>query len=127
MVARIMANAVREAGDGGFVGHVGGDDFVFVVPLEKAESICKTITSNFTVIAAELFGEEEKALGYYVAKDRKEQVQQIPLLGIAIAVVPTDTPQMTHAGRVAEVAAELKKFAKKSPGSTYVIDRRRGG
>lgn len=126
MVARIMANAVREAGEGGFVGHVGGDDFVFIVPREKAESICKTITDNFTEIAAELFGEEEKARGYYLAKDRKEQVQQIPLLGIAIAVVPTDAPHMTHAGRVAEVAAELKKFAKKSAGSTYVIDRRRG-
>jgi diguanylate cyclase (GGDEF)-like protein len=125
MVARITANAVRESGDEGFVGHVGGDDFVFIVPFEKAENICKMIISNFTVIASELFGEEEKARGYYVARDRKEQEQRIPLLGVAIAVVPTDTPQMTHAGRVAEVAAELKKFAKKSSTSTYAIDRRR--
>ena len=124
MVARIMENAVRDAG-GGFAGHAGGDDFVFVVPLDTAEEICKTITANFTVAATEIFSEEEKLLGTYVARDRKGREQQVPLLGIAIAVVPTDTPQMTHAGRVAAAAEELRKFAERSPGSTYVIDRRK--
>jgi hypothetical protein len=32
---------------------------------------------------------------------------------------------MQHAAKVVEVAAELKKLAKKSPESCYVIDRRR--
>jgi len=34
-------------------------------------------------------------------------------------------PLMQHAGKVAEVAAELKKLAKKSNKSHYVVDRRR--
>jgi diguanylate cyclase (GGDEF)-like protein len=125
MVARIMANAVREAGAGGFSGHIGGDDFVFIVALEKAESVCKTIINHFTIIVSDLFGEEEKGKGYYVAKDRQGNEQKIPLLGIAIAIVPMNTPKMTHCGKVAEVAAEMKKCAKKSNESCYVIDRRR--
>jgi len=124
MVARIMANAVREAGPGGFSGHVGGDDFVFIVSLGKAETVCKTIIDHFKVIVSDLFGEEEKERGYYCAKDRQGNEQEIPLLGIALAIVPMNAPKMTHCGIVSEVAAELKKLAKKSGESCYVIDRR---
>ncbi len=125
MVARIMSNTVKESMEGGFVGHIGGDDFVFIVPLVHVELVCKTIIANFNIIAMDMFGEEDKARGFYVAKDRKGEAQKIPLLGISIAVVPTDNPLMQHAGKVVEVAAELKKMAKKSSVSCYVIDRRR--
>jgi len=125
MVARIMSNTVRESKLGGFVGHIGGDDFVFIVPLDQAEPVCKTVISNFNVIESDLFGEEDKARGYYVAKDRKGQEQKFPLLGISIAVVPMNNPNVQHTGKVAEIAAELKKVAKKSPESCYVFDRRK--
>jgi diguanylate cyclase (GGDEF)-like protein len=125
MVGRIMMNTVKESREGGFVGHVGGDDFVFIVPMAEAETLCRAIIANFGVIASDLFDEEEKATGYYLARDRKGKLQKVPLLGISIAVVPTDNPLMQHAGKVAEVAADLKKVAKKSKESCYVIDRRR--
>ncbi|HUJ19123.1 MAG TPA: diguanylate cyclase [Nitrospirota bacterium] len=125
MVARVMSNTVKESMDNGFVGHIGGDDFVFIVPLENAEPVCKTIIANFNVILSDLFGEEEKSRGYYLAKDRKGEVQKIPLIGISIAVVPTNNSAIQHAGKIAEVAAELKKLAKKSQESCYVIDRRK--
>ncbi|MBI5633509.1 MAG: diguanylate cyclase [Nitrospirae bacterium] len=125
MVARIMANSVREAGSGGFCGHIGGDDFVFIVNVEKAESVCQMIIDHFRIIVSDLFGEEEKTRGFYRAKDRLGNEQEIPLLGIAIAVVPMNTPKMTHFGKVAEVSAEMKKYAKKSGESCYVVDRRR--
>jgi hypothetical protein len=50
----------------------------------------------------------------------------VPLLGISIAIVPTDDPQILHAGKVAEIAAELKKLAKKQSESCYVVHRRKG-
>jgi GGDEF domain-containing protein len=125
MVGRIMSNTVKETKDGGFVGHIGGDDFVFIVPFEVVEQICKTIIASFNIIVSDLFGDEDKARGHYLAKDRSGVIQKTPLLGISIAVVPTDSPLMQHAAKVVEVAAELKKVAKKSPESCYVIDRRR--
>jgi len=124
MVARIMSNAVKDAG-GGFAGHIGGDDFVFIVSFDRAEPVCKTIITNFNIIVSDLFADEDKAKGHYVAKDRKGHEQEFPLLGIAISVVPTDSPKLQHYGKVAEVAAELKKIAKKSLESCYIIDRRR--
>lgn len=125
MLARIMSNAVKESKGEGFVGHIGGDDFVFIVPFENTEQVCKTIIDNFNIIVSDLFGEEDKHRGYYIANDRKGEVQKIPLLGISIAVVPTDNPSILHAGQVVEIATELKKLAKKSNKSCYVINRRK--
>jgi len=125
MVARIMSNTVKESKEGGFVGHIGGDDFVFIVPLAHVEQVCTTLIANFGIIVSDLFNEDDKTRGFYLALDRKGETYKVPLLGIAIAVVPTDTPKVQHYGKVAEVAAELKKLAKKSSTSTYVIDKRR--
>jgi diguanylate cyclase (GGDEF)-like protein len=124
MLARIMSNAVKETG-GGFAGHIGGDDFVFIVPMERVETVCTTIINNFSSIALDLFDEREKENGYYVGLNRKGQEERFPLLSIAIAVVPTDTPKIKHCGKVAEMAAELKKLAKKSDKSCYVVDQRK--
>lgn len=125
MVARIMSNTVREHQDGGFVGHIGGDDFVFITSRANAETVCQAILDRFSIIVSDLFGDEDKERGYYTARDRKGDLQQIPLLGISIAVVPMDNPLICHTAKVSEVAAELKKLAKKSQKSCYVMDRRR--
>ncbi len=123
MLGRIMYNTVKDSG-GGFCGHIGGDDFVFIVPEQHAEPVSANIINNFTAIIADLFDDEEKSNGFYVGINRQGITENIPLLGISIAIVPTSAPAMQHAGKVAEVAAELKKLAKQSERSCYVTDRR---
>lgn len=124
MLARIIFNAVRDAG-GGFCGHIGGDDFVCIVASKQAEPVCQTIVTYFDQIVLDLFDEETKQKGYYTGTSRKGNIEHIPLLAVSIAVVPMDSPKLQHYAKVAEVAAELKKFAKESVTSRYVIDCRR--
>jgi len=124
MLGRLMSNAVKETG-GGFAGHIGGDDFVFIVPLERAETVCSTIIDNFTTIALDLFDDRDRGNGYYIALNRKGQQEHFPLLSIAISIVPTDQAKIHHCGKVVEMAAELKIIAKKSGKSCYVLDKRK--
>lgn len=124
MTARIMFNAVRDSGSG-FCGHIGGDDFVCIVPKDRVDGVCQTITSHFDLIVLDLFDGETQKRGYYSGFNRKGESEDIPLLSVSIAVVPMDLPKLKHAAKVAEVAAELKKIAKESVGSSYVIDQRR--
>jgi GGDEF domain-containing protein len=123
MLARIMFNAVRDSG-GGFCGHIGGDDFVFILPCELAEAVSQTIIDFFDRIAMDLFDEDTRARGYYDGTNRRGEEERIPLLSLSIAVVPLRASRIRHAARVAEIAAELKRVAKESAGSSYVIDRR---
>lgn len=124
MLSRIMFNAVRDSG-GGFCGHIGGDDFVFILPIDHAEPVCETIIGYFDRIVQDLFDEDTKEQGFYYGTNRKGEQEQIPLLSLSIAVIPMNSPKILHSAKVAEVAAELKKLAKDSGGSRCVVDNRR--
>ncbi|HEU0265192.1 MAG TPA: diguanylate cyclase [Geobacterales bacterium] len=123
MLGRVIFNTVRESG-GGFTGHIGGDDFVFIVPTERAEEVSRLVIDRFMAVVAELFDQETLDRGYFVGCNRRGEVEHIPLLALAVGVVPVDRPTITHAGKVAEVAAELKKEAKRREGSFCLVDRR---
>ncbi len=125
MLARIISNAVKESKEGGFSGHIGGDDFVFIVSGKEAEAVSQLVIDRFSMIVVNLFDKEAQARGYYISKDRQGRRQRIPLLGIAIAIVPTSNTAIQHYGEVAARAAELKKEAKASKASCYVIDCRK--
>lgn len=123
MTARIMFNTVHDAG-GGFCGHIGGDDFVCIVPLDQTEAVCQTIITHFDMIVLDLFDDETKRRGYYYGTNRKGEKENIPLLSVSIGVVPMNMPKLSHAAKVSEVAAELKKLAKDSNHSHFVVDKR---
>lgn len=123
MLGRIIFNAVRDSG-GGFCGHIGGDDYVFIIPIERADHVCQTVIEHFDHIVLDLFDDDVRQLGYYVGINRRYEEEKIPLLGVSIAVINMAAPRIEHSANVAEVAAELKKQAKQSGKSCYLIDRR---
>ncbi|MGQ9499388.1 MAG: diguanylate cyclase domain-containing protein [Dissulfurimicrobium sp.] len=125
MVARVLVNVVREvAGAEGFVGHVGGDDFVFSAPCELIETICKKIIENFSALIPLFLNEKDIEAGCFSGVDRKGNKQSFPLTSLSIGVVRCMPGRYRHYGEVAEVAAQLKHKVKSIPGSAYLIDRR---
>src|SRR5918999_1988282 len=124
--ARIIQDAVAEfAGSDGFVGHVGGDDFVAVVPPETAEDICKRIVARFDGDIHEFYEREDIQRGYIEVEDRKGVMQKLPLAGISVGIATTDVRRFEHYGEAVAVATEMKQFAKREAGSSYAIDRRK--
>lgn len=125
MVARILVNTVQEiAGHRGFVGHVGGDDFVFVTPTECVERVCQKVLLNFDALIRLFLDEEDIEHGCFLSEDRQGNKQTFPLTSLSIAVVPCVANRYRHYGEVAATAAQLKKKVKSMPGSNYLIDRR---
>jgi len=95
MLARIMFNAVRDAG-GGFCGHIGGDDFVCIPALDQAEQVCQTIINHFDHIVLDFFDEETKLRGYFIGSNRKGEIEQVPLLSLSIAIIPPFRTSSIH-------------------------------
>ncbi len=125
MVSRILVNVIQEhAGPDGFVGHIGGDDFVFMVPLDKAETICSEVLTNFSALIPLFLDESDLEAGYFVSKDRQGKTRTFPLTSLSIAVVPCEPGRYSHYGEVASVAAALKKKVKALEGNNFLIDRR---
>lgn len=125
MTARVIVNSIRAfMGVNTFVGHVGGDDFVFIVPPDKAESACQMVITNFDSIVPHFYDEEDRARGAIHSIDRQGQAQIFPLMAISIAVVLNRAGRLKHFGEASQIAMNLKKEAKKNPASCYVLDKR---
>ena len=126
MVSRILVNVIQEhAGPGGFIGHIGGDDFVFMVPLEKAETVCQEVLTNFNALIPLFLDEKDLEAGCFVSTDRQGNVRSFPLTSLSIAVVPCHPGHYSHYGEVASTAASLKKKVKALEGSNFLVDRRK--
>jgi GGDEF domain-containing protein len=127
ILSRILHAVVRGiAEERGFVGHIGGDDFIFVVPLDAHPEICTEILSVFDTLVPLQYSEQDRRAGYFFGKDRRGQLHRVPLMTLSIGVVTNANRIFTHPAQVSELATEMKSYAKTLPGSVYVVDRRRG-
>jgi diguanylate cyclase (GGDEF)-like protein len=124
LTSRILRDVVRSLAPGGFVGHIGGDDFIFNVPLEKLEMCCDEVIQLFDELIPYQYTAEDRRAGYFLGKDRRGTVHRIPLMTLSIGVVTNLIQRFSHTAQVSELAAEMKTYAKSIPGSVYVVDRR---
>jgi len=125
MSARVIVNTIRGfQGVRSFVGHVGGDDFVFIVPAEIAEEACKRVVEAFDAIVPHFYDADDRDRECIISTDRQGEVRTFPLMAISIAVVFNTDGRLKHYGEASAIAMGLKKKAKENPKSSYVLDRR---
>jgi GGDEF domain-containing protein len=128
-VIRVLARILRDVVKGycptdGFIGHIGGDDFIFNVPLPMMRTCCEEIMARFDEFVPYQYSEEDRRAGYFLGRDRRGNILWVPLMTLSIGVVTNEQREFTHTARVGELATEMKTFAKKLPGSVYAVDRR---
>jgi len=125
MTARVIVNTIRSfTGVKSFVGHVGGDDFVFIVPAHMAEEACQRVVAAFDDIVPHFYDAEDREQGCIISTDRQGAVRSFPLMALSIAVVFNTGGRLKHYGEASAIAMGLKKKAKENPKSSYVLDRR---
>jgi GGDEF domain-containing protein len=127
LVSKILRDLVRALAPGGFVGHIGGDDFLFSMPLEHMERTCDEILGLFDELIPYQYSEEDRRMGYFLGKDRRGNFHRIPMMSLSIGVVTNQAQEFIHTAEASELAAEMKTYAKTLPGSVYVVDRRQIG
>jgi GGDEF domain-containing protein len=125
ILAKILHDVVKGmCGEDGFVGHIGGDDFIFVIPTQGVGEACAEIVGVFDLLIPYQYSEQDRRAGYFFGKDRRGQLHRVPLMTVSIGVVTNERRNFTHAAQVSELATEMKSYAKTLPGSVYSIDRR---
>jgi hypothetical protein len=108
------------------VGHIGGDDFVFTVPLDRMEGVCDEIIDLFDEIIPFQYSEADREAGYFLGRDRRGALHRVPLMTLSIGVVTNLVHPFRHPAQVSGRAGEMKSYAKTLPGSVFVVDRRHG-
>ena len=95
-----------------FVGHIGGDDFVAILPILDAEDICESIIANFDAQVKKFFTEEDAEKGYIEVENRRGIIEQFPLTSISIGVVVADKNRFANMLEIGEIGAQVKHLAK---------------
>lgn len=125
LLGRILSQECDPALD--FLGHVGGDDFVILFQSPDWQASCQRILTRFDTERMALFQFEHVAEGGYFSEDRLGKMVFHPLVSLSIGAVPINQEDACQRHDIERVAAEAKKMAKKSDGSSLFVERRAFG
>lgn len=136
MLGRLILNIVKNKQPyGSFIGHIGGDDFVFIMAIdplreslsngvEHIEETAGEIIDNFRKIIPTFYNTEDRDKGYIESVDREGVKRKFPIIEISIGIAHNKSKEFSHYGEIAEVASEMKNYAKREGGGCLKIDRR---
>lgn len=126
MTGRLILNIVRNSRSRNtFVGHIGGDDFVFITEVEYAEEVSAGIVEAFDRIIPSLYDPDDRSRGFIQSVDRQGETRTFSIVSISIGITDNQVKNRRHYGEMTEAASEMKKYAKQQKGSCYRYDRRR--
>lgn len=117
----IQAAVKEHGGPAGFVGHVGGDDFVMVLPTDRARPVCEAVIASFNAEVVKHYSLQDLEAGGIEGCDRYGVQRFFPVVTISIAVIICGSDQFSSAVDIARAAAKVKDSAKETPGSNYLV------
>ncbi|MBK9070582.1 MAG: response regulator [Myxococcales bacterium] len=110
----------RHGSPGDFVGHIAGDDFVFLCDAARADELCIAICERFDHVIPLYYNKEDRARGYIETKDRWGVMRKFQTISVSIAAVSLSA--VDSFANLATAAATGKSIAKAINGSAYVRD-----
>ena len=123
--ANVLKNTAKELGNNNdFVGHIGGDDFVVITHHSKDEVLSREIINKFDQGIKQFFSLKDQKQGYMLVEDKQSNYQRVPLTTLSIAIVSDKNRQISSPIEVSDIAADIKKEAKKSSFSNFLKAKR---
>ncbi len=124
--AETIMKGIQESGlTDTFIGHIGGDDFVAIVPITSCEKLCQNMLIYFDENVKKYFTDKDLENGYVEIENRKGIIEKFPLTSLSIGVVVDDGERFTNILEIGEIGAQVKHAAKSVMGSSYAVDRRK--
>jgi len=121
----LVAVSYAVAGDGEcFVGHIGGDDFVVVLPAELEEVFARQFLDDFDRIMPTYYSKTDREAGFIRVENRRGKMENFALMSCSVAGCTNLYRNYVSLREMAQDAAEVKAFLKTQPGSHYLQDRR---
>jgi diguanylate cyclase (GGDEF)-like protein len=118
-VAQVVSHAARPRVD--FVGHVGGDDFVFLMRSQDWSLRLISIVEELQASLVNFHSMEHREAGGLVGVDRDGMERRFPLLSASIAAVEVEGRRQVTAEALADRLRETKRAAKAKTGCSCML------
>ncbi len=108
-----------------FIGHIGGDDFLFVIEADynRIKKVCQEIIHAFEQNRQTFYTKSDYINGYIISKGRDGVEQRFHLLTLSIAGVHGPMEEFGNVGQLSQYISQVKKEAKEILGHALVINR----
>ncbi len=125
VTARLLVSTImNSSAEYKFLGHIGGDDFFFILPSEIIEETCKHLVEAYDDIIPNFYDADDRANQGIIAKDRIGNLHRFPFMSISISITVNSNARFTHYGEISQAVGQVKKLCKAQEGSCYIFDRR---
>ncbi len=122
--SNMINQAINEAGCSySFTGHIGGDDFVFIIPSDKFGIVAEKIIAGFDGNIKGFYSDEDLEKNGIEAVDREGEKRCFPIITISMGAVNLIKGFRSYL-EVADACTETKRIAKNISGSSIFVDRR---
>lgn len=125
--ANVIRVALHAAGCGNaFLGHIGGDDFMFTLPSSAAARVTDEILRRIDRGIPEFYTADDWQRGHILTANREGVEQLFPLANLSMGGVDLAVRRFNSVLEIIDACTEMKKLAKQSKTSSVNICRRRG-
>jgi DNA-binding response OmpR family regulator/signal transduction histidine kinase len=110
----------REGQPGDFLGHVQGDDFVFVTSARSVDGVCQRALEVFDRLIPLYYDRQDRERGYIETVDRHGDKRRFPIMSVSVVAVLSTSVAGQDLAELARRAADMKKRAKAIHGSVFL-------
>lgn len=103
-----------------FLGHIGGDDFVAILPHYDTIPICERIINEFDAQILDFYDLED--LATLQIHNRMGKPEPFKCTSLSVAVITNQNQQFTSVDHLSDAVTRVKKQCKKISGSCYLIN-----
>jgi len=105
-----------------FIGHIAGDDFVYITTADRVDRVSAEICARFDRLIPYYYSRADRERGHIIGLDRYGTQRQFPIMRVSIAAISREAANVHRFSEVAAAAAEGKALAKSHACSSYVRD-----
>jgi len=125
VMGRLILNIVKnKQAQHSFVGHIGGDDFIYIINTDIIEETSAEIIDAFNRIIQTFYNQEDREKGYIQSRDRQGNIKEFSFMTVSIGIASNKYGHFVHYGEITEIASKMKTQAKRLKGGSFKVDRR---
>ncbi len=125
VTGRLILNIVKnKQAQYSFVGHIGGDDFIYIMNTDIIEETSVEIIDAFNRIIQTFYDKEDRGKGFIQSKDRQGNIKDFSFMTVSIGITSNKFGHFVHYGEITEIASKMKTQAKRLKGGSFKMDRR---
>lgn len=104
-----------------FLGHIGGDDFVIILPHEFVEKYVRLLISDLEESIKDYYSQEDFSRGFIKSINRQGETEEFPFVTVSLAGLCLKDGKYSTYLEVNDALSFAKKEAKKIAGNSFFL------